>query len=96
MVILEYVQTRSEVTSVIAHLARSRLVPDALVSFTHTFRLYIYVSIAPVLQGSIPAGKPIVDDEFFSTVPGLSCDMCLISIRIKTRLVFRNNYVNGK
>ena len=27
--------------------------------------------------GSIPAGGPIVD-EFFSTVPGLNLDMCII------------------
>ena len=27
--------------------------------------------------GSIPAGGPIVD-EFFSTVPGMNLDMCII------------------
>ena len=27
--------------------------------------------------GSIPAGGPIVD-EFFSTVPGLNLDMCIM------------------
>ncbi len=31
--------------------------------------------------GSIPAGGPIVVDEFFSTVPGWNFDMCIISTR---------------
>ena len=34
--------------------------------------------------GSIPAGGRIVDDELFSTVPGLNFDMCMISNRIRT------------
>ena len=29
---------------------------------------------------------PIVDDEFFSTVPGLDFDMFVLSTRIKTQL----------
>ena len=29
----------------------------------------------------IPAGGHVVDDEFFSTVPGLNFDMCMICTR---------------
>ena len=44
------------------------------------------IIIKPLINsriGSIPAGGPIVDDEFHSTIPGLNFDMCMISTRIK-------------
>ena len=35
--------------------------------------------------GSIPAGGPMVDKEFFPTFPAKNFEMCLISTRTKTR-----------
>ena len=46
--------------------------------------------------GSTPAEKPIADGDFFSTVPTLNFDMSMISIRIKTHLVFRNNSTSSE
>ena len=40
--------------------------------------------------GSIPAEGTVVDDELFSTVPGLNFYMCMISTRIKVLLPLRN------
>ena len=39
-------------------------------------------------MGSIPARGPIVG-EFFSTVPGLIFDMCMIPLELKRHLPFR-------
>lgn len=39
--------------------------------------------------GSIPAGVPIFEDEFCSTLPSLKFDMCMISARIKTHFSFK-------
>ena len=58
------------------HHLEIHIITSALVS-------YLCSSVARALHqhrkgvGSIPAGGPIVD-EFFSTVPGLNLDMCII------------------
>ena len=39
--------------------------------------------------GSIPTGEPLVD-EFFSTVPGLILDMCMIPTRVLETFTLQN------
>ena len=49
-------------------------------SMLNTFCRVMFLSSS----SSIPAGGAIVHDVFFSTVPGVNFDMCMISARIKT------------
>ena len=52
----------------------------ALHSTLNNFRRVMFLSSSV----SIPAGGSLVHDVFFSTLPGVNFDMCMISTRTKT------------
>ena len=73
------------------HFKRETVEEKFIINFRY-LRSLVVRALHPLCKGVglIPAGEPIVHDEFFSTVTGLNFDKCVISTRTKTHLPFRD------